>query len=321
VLTVAIFVILRLSLGCHFLYEGLWKIKNADTFSAEPFLTEAKGPAAPLFYAMVDDIDGTKRLSYDVDEQGNPKRVGGKCFVHAERYVQAWERMTENVVSHYGFDQQKEARAMQFLAAHKAALDEYLAGHADEIVGHFISLRQFEEEQKASGNDAPYYRKRAWDRQQDLRREVNGWLRTIDGMGEHLKQSLWTLLDEKQQARPFLPASWNPFEWSRGQQINFAVTYGLAAIGLCLMLGLFTRLAALGGAAFMLFVILTQPSWPTIYPPAPSVVGHALIVNKDFVEMVALLLVASSAAGRWGGLDFFVHHLIVRPWLSKKIKT
>jgi len=225
------------------------------------------------------------------------------------------------VVSHYGLRDQKEARAKQFLDAHKAALKEYLAEHADEIVGHFVSLRQFQEEQEAGGNDAPYYRKRAWDRQQELRREVNGWLRTMDGMGENLKSSLWTVLDEEQQARPFLPASWNPFEWSRREQINFAVTYGLAAIGLCLVLGLFTRLAALGGAAFMLFVILTQPSWPTIYPPAPAVVGHALVVNKDFVEMVALLLVASSAAGRWGGLDFFLHHLIVRPWLSKKIKT
>ena len=54
-------VILRLSLGCHFLYEGVWKITNPE-FSAEPFLTEAKGPAAPLFYAMLDDIDGRRRL-------------------------------------------------------------------------------------------------------------------------------------------------------------------------------------------------------------------------------------------------------------------
>ena len=41
------------------------------------------------------------------------------------------------------------------------------------------------------------------------------------------------------------------FAWSRIEQISFAVTYGLTAIGLCLMLGLCTRLAALGGAAFM----------------------------------------------------------------------
>jgi uncharacterized membrane protein YphA (DoxX/SURF4 family) len=315
------FVVLRLSLGCHFLYEGVWKIKNADTFTAEPFLTEAKGPAAPLFYAMIDDVDGTRRLTCDVDDEGNPKRDKGKYTVRAERTTGAWDKMTENVIAQYQLDQQQTAQAKKFLEAHKAALNEYLADHADEIAGHFQSLKRFQEEQKAPGNDAPYYRKRVWDRQQELRREVNGWLKTIDGMGEQLKRSLWTSLSDEQKGGKFLPASWNPFEWTRGRQISFAVTYSLTAIGLCLMLGLFTRLAALGGAAFMLFVILTQPSWPMIYPPAPAVVGHALIVNKDFVEMVALLLVATSAAGRWGGLDFFVHHLIVRPWMSRKIKV
>ncbi len=88
------------------------------------------------------------------------------------------------------------------------------------------------------------------------------------------------------------------------EQINFAVTYGLTAIGLCLMLGFCTPLAALGGAGFMCFVVMTQPAFPGIYPPDPAVVGHALLVNKDFVEMMALLVVAATAAGRWGGLDY-----------------
>ena len=72
------------------------------------------------------------------------------------------------------------------------------------------------------------------------------------------------------------------------------------------MLGFCTPLAALGGAAFMCFVVMTQPAFPGIYPPDPPIVGHALLVNKDFVEMVALLVVAATGAGRWGGLDFFL---------------
>jgi len=91
------------------------------------------------------------------------------------------------------------------------------------------------------------------------------------------------------------------------------VTYGLTAIGLCLMLGLCTRLAALGGVAFMTFVILTQFPWPTVYPPAPAPVGHALLVNKDWIEMVALWLMVAMPVGRWGGLDFFLNHWIGRP--------
>ena len=56
-------IVLRVTIGWHFFYEGVWKIVNADQFSATPFLTMAKGPAAPLFYAMVYDIDGRQRLA------------------------------------------------------------------------------------------------------------------------------------------------------------------------------------------------------------------------------------------------------------------
>ena len=78
-------VALRLGLGCHFLYEGVWKIEHRkplsawvarpsarpggwdvehrEEFSAEPFLTQAKGPLAGFFYAMVPDIDGRATLA------------------------------------------------------------------------------------------------------------------------------------------------------------------------------------------------------------------------------------------------------------------
>ena len=70
----------------------------------------------------------------------------------------------------------------------------------------------------------------------------------------------------------------------------------------------------------MCFVVMTQPAWPPIYPPDLPQLGHALLINKDFIEMMALLVVASSAVGRWGGLDHFVHCLIVEPFLSKRLK-
>ena len=56
--------VLRLALGCHFLYEGIWKIRHPDQFVAETegFLSGARGPMAGMFYAMVPDIDGHQRL-------------------------------------------------------------------------------------------------------------------------------------------------------------------------------------------------------------------------------------------------------------------
>ncbi len=49
--------------------------------------------------------------------------------------------------------------------------------------------------------------------------------------------------------------------------------------------------------------------------------GHSLLINKDFIEMLALLVVAATRAGRWGGLDIFVRRWIMRPIFSRKPAT
>jgi hypothetical protein len=62
------------------------------------------------------------------------------------------------------------------------------------------------------------------------------------------------------------------------------------------MAGFLTPLAGLGGAIFMISVVASQPPWlpdakPTYY---------------EWVEILALLTVAASFAGRFAGLDFFL---------------
>ncbi len=297
-------VILRLCLGCHFLYEGVWKIKHHDEFTAEPFLTEAKGPASPLFYAMLPDIDGRQRLT-ERDDKGQVRVSGKQDLAAAAEYHQRF-------VAHYGLSEEQKTEAERELYRFQNSVDDFLAAHRAEILAHFKKL-DLHEANVAEGNDGtPHQQKRLWDKQQELRKEARQWCKDLDDMQVALQASLKAVLTSGQQAGGAM-IRWNPLEWTRVEQINFAVTYGLTAIGLCLMLGFCTRLAALGGGAFMAFVVATQPSWPTIYPPAPPVVGHALLINKDFVEMVSLFLLATTAAGRWGGLDVFLYRWLGRP--------
>jgi uncharacterized membrane protein YphA (DoxX/SURF4 family) len=139
-----------------------------------------------------------------------------------------------------------------------------------------------------------------------LRGEAKVWLADLDARKEAFHAALLALRDKREQADGDpLAAGLNPLSWTRMEQIRFAITWGLTAIGVCLMLGFCTRPAALGGGLFMMFVVMSQPSWPGIVPPDPPQLGHALLVNKDFVEMIALFLLATTAAGRWGGLDCF----------------
>ena len=304
------FVILRLALGCHFLYEGVWKIENRKEFSAKPYLAEAKGPAAKFFYNMLPDLDGRGRLAYQ-----KVKSADGKEDVSfsGEFYVGRWDAVQKQLAERYKIGEDQSKQAQTVYRQHKAWLDDYLKENHDEMLGYFRALDKLEADVAAGNNGTPFQQKRLWDRQQELRKQAEGWVKYLDDLDSRYTAASWELLESDQRAKGAWGESWwNPLTWTRMEQLNAMVTYSLTAIGLCLMLGFCTRLAALGGAAFMAFIVLSQPAWPTIYPPAPAVAGHALLVNKDLLEMLCLLLLATVPAGRWGGLDYFLYRLLGR---------
>ena len=80
------------------------------------------------------------------------------------------------------------------------------------------------------------------------------------------------------------------------------MTYVILGIGLLLLVGLFTRLACVAGAAFLLSVVMMQPFW--VSETAPTF--------NQYVEMFALLTLATTRVGRWAGLDFFLAQLFDR---------
>ncbi|NQU24692.1 MAG: DoxX family protein [Candidatus Nealsonbacteria bacterium] len=516
--TVILLVTLRVSIGCHFLYEGVWKIQHPDKFSTEPFLRMAKGPAAPVFHALVDDIDGRERLKiepaaradgltaawrkirenserlyYDSieepylaklqpDEQlseedteeikdtvkayrdktnaclrasekktndlldKNKKEILAFCdapekqqqdaksldklkgwvteltkieneyfaalkksaegdrnarravadsivpcasaltddvpldklvskdglvttygakilfkkrVIVGQPYLNEWHALRVDTEQKYGlddqhkkeleeqkkklddrqkkkldekqrkeldeqreeFDKQKTKFDEQRKAVetayndHARALTKYLDLHFEDIDAYFGSLKRFEDTKADGNNGADHQKQRVWDRQQELRTEVKEWLTDIEKIGQAYEERLWSSLTDEQREIGSLPVGWGMSDY-----LDFMLIFGLTAIGICLLLGLFTRAAALGGVGFLLVVLLNQPPWPTIFPHAPAVVGHALLVDKNFVEMIALLVLASTAVGRWGGLDHFVYRYIGEPLLNRKNK-
>ncbi len=447
-LTVVLLVALRLSIGVHFLYEGVWKIGNPD-FSAEGFLASAKGPVAPLFYAMLPDIDGRSRLKIETVPVAEPLveawrrhrndtetrtarelgeteedkqklrdfRAGShralweaedklSSFLRRERagmvalldpetekkdnagetltawvarlgeiegefaaaladlkiaavgggppphspavpeaekfnagaalaagrvtgpgnrvvlavedrvtgvrqYLDRWRDLERAVVRKYAPTDAQKLEIQQLVRRYQHSAEDFVADAQPDIDAYFGSLARWEDRKYGPNNGAYHQKQRLWDEMFALRAEARGWLGELNAMEQGLHDGLWDVLDEGQRKRGYLPVGWTISDF-----LDFSVAWGLTAIGVCLILGLFTRPAALGGAVFLVFVLLTQPPWPTIYPPAPEVVGHALVVDKNFVEMMALLLLASTAVGRWGGLDYFVENYVLRLYES-----
>jgi uncharacterized membrane protein YphA (DoxX/SURF4 family) len=93
--------------------------------------------------------------------------------------------------------------------------------------------------------------------------------------------------------------------------MDFMTIWGITAIGAGLFSGTLTRAAALGGAAFLAMTYLAVPAFPWL-PAPPQNEGNYVFVNKNVVEMMALLVIAATPSGRWFGGDAFLSWLFCR---------
>jgi uncharacterized membrane protein YphA (DoxX/SURF4 family) len=132
-----------------------------------------------------------------------------------------------------------------------------------------------------------------------------GWISEVRDIEDAYLNDLRELLTPAQRANPATVAAVDEALADSTQQtlhrLNVAVTCLVLGVGICLLLGLFTRLAALGGIVFLAMVMASQPPW---------VEGaHLDFFYYQLVEIAALIVLLASAAGRWGGLDFFLRAL------------
>ena len=143
-------------------------------------------------------------------------------------------------------------------------------------------------------------------------RVVVGWHVLYEGIAK-LTAPSWSAAGYLKQARgPFaelfkgLAADPNMLA-----NADLITMWGLTIVGLCLVLGLFTRLASLGGIAFILLFYLCNPPFVGYFYSIPTE-GSYLIVNKNVVELCALLVILVTGSGRFAGLDGIVHALLGR---------
>jgi len=83
--------------------------------------------------------------------------------------------------------------------------------------------------------------------------------------------------------------------------VDIAVPLGLLLVGLSLMLGLLTQIGCAGAIAFLTLFYLSQP--PLSGMPQTGAEGAYLLVNKNLIELVAVLALLSFRTGWIAGLD------------------
>jgi thiosulfate dehydrogenase (quinone) large subunit len=143
-------------------------------------------------------------------------------------------------------------------------------------------------------------------------RVVVGWHFLYEGIAK-LTSLSWSAAGYLRQARgPFAGL----FRWIASQPNTLAnadliTMWGLTIVGVLLILGLFTRLASLAGIGFILLFYFANPPFVGYFYSLPTE-GSYLIINKNLVELCALLVILVTGSGRFAGLDRILHGLLVR---------
>lgn len=144
-------------------------------------------------------------------------------------------------------------------------------------------------------------------------RFVIGWHLFYQGLGK------WWAVDWS--AKGYLAAAGGPFaswfHWlaESPDLLRFADTatvWGLMILGLLLMLGLFTRTAALLSSLLLMMFFLAAPPLPYAGFTVPTLQGYELYVDKTLIEALALLVVLAFPTGQMAGLD-----VLIRQWRER----
>ena len=282
-LAAAAIVALRVGIGVHFLSEGWTKLENPKPFSAG-FFGNAKGPLAPLYKGMVWDADGEFRL----DLNGT---------------LADWDDYRHRVVNHYGFDDKQTKQADQVFKTYEARLKQFIGAKSETIEEYFDWVDR--RKQNATKSERQLASLQAHDNRiaGETRKLYNELIPTIDRLWKDYENDLNAISTEEQWDRHGRLAIGKPGRTPLdSESMDRVIPWFDVAIGACLILGFLTRPAAILGAAFLASVCAAQ------WPGSPG----ALPIYNQFIEMLALLVLAAVGAGQYLGIDYLFSGLKAR---------
>ena len=134
-------------------------------------------------------------------------------------------------------------------------------------------------------------------------RVVIGWHFLYEGLSK-LTNPGWSAAGFLNQSRGPLSGL---FRWMASDpgvlgNVNLLNKWGLTAIGLGLIVGLFTRAAAGAGLFVVLLFYFCNPPFVGYFYSIPTE-GSYLVVNKNMVEAAALAVIRVTPSGQLLGLD------------------
>ena len=290
-LAAATLVLLRLAIGIHFFQEGTGKLADSKPFSAG-FFGNAQGPLAPGFRSMVWDPDGRLRLGLPQDN--DPSFSGHAFKPDPNPTLSHWEAYRDRVARHYGFDDKQTKVAERITKSVASRYQGLLRSKNDDIEEYYHQLIRRDEYARRPERKLDSFKAHDARNQGDWMKLRGPILAAIDGMWKDLERQLNEIAtDEQRQAKGWLAIGRVGEQAVNADTVDKIIPYFDLAIGVCLIVGLLTRTAAILGGLFLLSVCASQ--WPG-YPGAAPIYYQA-------VEMLALFALAANGAGKWASVD------------------
>jgi uncharacterized membrane protein YphA (DoxX/SURF4 family) len=258
---------------------------EAERFTALAYLQQSTGPARSLFRGMVSDIDGLERLT-------------------PEKAQALLARRSEEVLEHYRdaglpITSEQKGRLAQARDSIAASISKILRDDAFQSRLNDYRLLLARAGEDAGSVHAHYTRERLDADRKNLDLIAGEMLALVNEAVSEFDFQAQTIATVAQLGAGPPPRPGEDRLW-----VDSAIKLSLIGIGLLLMLGLFTPVAGLAAAGQLAMFYLASPPWPGF--PAASLGGHFLFVDRNLIELIAALVIAATASGRWAGLDAYL---------------
>ena len=215
----------------------------------------------------------------------------------AKKYTEAIEQVYKRA-TRLSYRERLEVATKIDPAAPRVVFGNFRGSIGDEYTPidsyYRVLLEEYDEAVETAETD--YQREHAetlWGEIQELRQALSGPVKSLDAQ---LKADMWDILTPEQKARGPVPRPWDAVRIS-----DTLTIVGLCTLGTLLIFGFLTRISAFAAGCMVLGFYLAWPPWPGV-PEAPGP-DHALVVNKNLIEVAALLVLAALPTGRWFGVD------------------
>jgi uncharacterized membrane protein YphA (DoxX/SURF4 family) len=335
-------VLLRLAIGWHLLFAGLTKF-GPDYRGSEGYLLESSGPLAGLFHNLVGDRVVSQLTVEQLPPNQDPAttplsaRLPAALAAEWDGYLERFSdhyRLTpqQQELAHVRLQQYKDRTATWILQGSKLVRKPSPAGPPLEVnqttqerlrdyLAQRDALRKYQVGEFSWAMRTPF----SSDKNRELMAQKAAVARLrseliadLDLKTAEYKEALRELLTAEQVDKGPIPAPVRiGFKYmSRQDWIDFVVRWGLTITGGCLLLGLFSRTACVVAALLVLSFFAAMPPLPGL-PEVVRAEGFPY-VNKNLIEILALLTLATTHSGKWGGVDGLLYWL--NPWRRMAIQ-